>query len=83
MHLGHQVRPGLDQHLVAALEVGAAEVRRRQAEQLQVRAHGAVEDDHAPAQCVEVRGGGRIEPSEQFRGAVHHPSRIPGAFAAT
>ena len=38
----------------------------RQAEQLQVRAHGAVEDDHALAQCGEVGGGGRIEPSEKF-----------------
>ena len=77
VHLGHQVRPGLDQPLVAALEVGSAEVVGSEAEQLQVRAHGAVEDDDALAQRLQVAAGGRVEPAEEFRGGCHHPNRIP------
>ena len=77
MHLGHQVRPGLDQPLVAALEVGSAEVVGPEAEQLQVRAHGAVEDHDALVQRPQVAAGGRVEPAEELRGWCHHPDRIP------
>ncbi len=66
MHLGHQVGAGLDQPLVAALELGPAEVVGAQAEQLQVRPHGAVEDDDPLAQRLQVGRGGRVEPTEEF-----------------
>ena len=79
VHLGHQVRPCLDQPFVAAFEVGSAEVVGAQAEQLQVRPHGPVEDDHSLAQCLQVRRGGRVEPTEEFRGGGVHPTRIPVA----
>ncbi len=77
MHLGHQVGPGVDQYLVAPLELGAAEVVRPQAEQLQVGAHGAVEDDGALPQRLQVRGCGRVETSEEFGRGGHKYSRLP------
>ena len=67
VHLGHDVGPGLDEPFVAPLEVGPAEVVGAEAEQLQVRPHGAVEDDHPLAQRLQVRRGGRVEPTEEFR----------------
>ena len=71
MHLGDEVRLGLDQDLVAPLVLGPAEVLVGETQQLQVRAHRAVEDDDALAQRLEVRRGGRIEPSKEFRGGWH------------
>ena len=66
MHLGHEVRPGLDEPLVAALELGAAEVVSFQSQELQVRAHGAVEDDDTLVERLQVGGGGRVEPTKEF-----------------
>ena len=66
VHLGHQIGPGLHQPLVASLELRSAEVVGTKAEQLQVRTHGAVEDDDAVPQCLQVRGRGRIEPPEKL-----------------
>ena len=77
VHLGHEVGAGLDQPLVAALELGAAEVVGLQAEQLQVRAHGAVEDHHPLSHRLQVGRGGGVEPTEEFRGGSYHPNRIP------
>ena len=81
MDLGHHVGARLDEQLVAPLELRAAEVVGAEAEQLQVRPHGAVEDDDALAQRLEVRGCGRLEPAEKF-GRGCHRTRIlvpPGA----
>ena len=44
------VRAGEDEVLVAALEIGAAEIRRGQAAALDGRAHGPVQDQDAPSQ---------------------------------
>ena len=66
VQLRDEVGTGLDEHLVAALEVGPAEVVRPEAEQLQAGAHGAVEDHHALAQRLKVGGGGRVEPAQEF-----------------
>jgi hypothetical protein len=52
MDLRDEVGPGFDQDLVAPLELGSAEVVGPEAEELQVRAHGTVEDDDAVAQCL-------------------------------
>ena len=82
MHLGHDLGPGLDEPLVAALELGSAEVVRTEVEQLQVRPHGAVEDDDPLAQGLEVRRRGRVEPTEEFGGGSHR-NRIPGAPVAS
>ena len=79
MHLGHEVGAGLDQDLVAALEVGPAEVLGFEAEHLQVGPHGAVEDHHALAQGLEVVGGGRIEPAQQFGRGRHESTQLTGA----
>ena len=49
VHLRHQVGPRLDEPLVAPFELGSAEVVGAEPEQLQVRPHGAVEDDDALA----------------------------------
>ena len=64
-------------------ELGSAEVVGAEPEQLQVRPHGAVEDDDALAQGLEVRGRRRVEPSEEFGGGGHHPYRISAAHAAS
>ncbi len=82
VHLGHQVRARLDEPLVAPFELGPAEVVRAEAEQLQVRPHGAVEDDDPVAQRLQVRGGRRVEPTEEFGRGSHHPHRIPAALTA-
>ena len=58
----------LIRYLVAALELGTAEVLGAQAQQLQVGAHGAVEDQDALAQRLQVGRRGRVEATEQFRG---------------
>ena len=78
VHLGHQVGAGLDQALVAPLELGAAEVVGTEAEQLQVRPHGAVEDDDALAQRLQVRGRGRVEPAEEFGEGATAPQDTGG-----
>ena len=67
VQLGDRVRPGLDEDLVAPLEVGTSEVVRTQAEELKVGARGAVEDDDALVQCPQVVAGGRVEAAQQFR----------------
>jgi len=64
VYLGHGVGAGLDEDLVASLELGAAEVVGIESQQLQVRAHCAVEDDDAVAQRLQVRGRGRVETAE-------------------
>ena len=69
VHLGDEIGAGADQDLVAALEVGAAEVLGVQAEHLQVGAHRAVEDEHPLPQRLEIGGCGRVEAAQQFRGA--------------
>ena len=81
--LGHQVGARLDEPLVAPLELGTAEVVGAEPEQLQIRPHGAVEDDDAARQRLQVRGRGRVEPSEKLRGGGHHPYRIPAAHPAS
>ena len=53
MQLGDGVGPGLDEDLVAALEVRASEVVRSQVEELEVRAGGAVEDDDTLANACK------------------------------
>src|SRR5690606_16997722 len=53
VHAGDDVRAGLDQHLVAALEGGAAEVVGPEVELLDVRPEGAVEYDHALARRLQ------------------------------
>ena len=84
MDLRDHVGAGHDQQLVAALELGAAEVVGSEAEQLQVGAHGAVEDDHALAQRLQVAAGRRVEPATEFKGRCHHqtgyrrPATPPG-----
>ena len=77
MHLGHEVGAGLDEPLVAALEVGPPEVVRAQPEQLEVRAHGAVEDDDALVQRLQIRGRRRVETAQKFGGGGHEDSRLP------
>ena len=82
MELGDGIGPGIDEDLVAALEVRAPEVVRSETEELQVRARGAVEDDHALTQRPQVVAGGRVEAAEQFGadefgGMGHGPPRIP------
>ena len=79
MHLRHDVRPGLHEPLVATLEIWTAEVVGPQAEHLQVGPHGAVEDEHPLAHRLQVGGGGRVEPAEEFRRVRYHPNRIPVA----
>ena len=79
VHLCHEVGTGLDEPLVAPLELGPAEVIGLESEQLQVGAHGAVEDDDPLAQGLQVGGCGWIEPAEQLRGGGGHPNRIPVA----
>ena len=54
VHAGDDVGTGQAQHLVAALERGAAEVVGGQVESLHVRAERAVEHDDAPVHCLEV-----------------------------
>ena len=54
VHAGDDVGPGEAQHLVAALERGAAEVVGGEVEALHVRAERAVEDDDALVHRVEV-----------------------------
>ena len=76
--LGDQVRAGADQDLVAALELGPAEVLRAQAQQLQVGAHGAVEDEDALPQRREIRRLGGVEAAEEFGGVSHGQYRILG-----
>ena len=83
MQLGDDVGPGLDQDLVAALEVRAAEVVGGPRPELEVRAGGAVEDDDALAQRLQVVAGGGVEAAEQFGagqfgGVSHGHPRIPG-----
>ena len=46
VHLRHDVGPGLDEPLVAPLELGPAEVVGTEPQHLQVGPHGAVEDEH-------------------------------------
>src|ERR1700733_5608511 len=46
--------------------VGPAEVVRAQTQELEVRPHGAVEDDDPLAQRLQVRGGRGVEPTEEF-----------------
>ena len=53
-----------------------------QPEELEVRAHGAVEDDHALAQRLEVGGRGRVETSQQFGGGCHEGIQDTGAPVA-
>ena len=55
------------QHLVAALELGSAEVVGAEAERLEVRPGRPVEDDHPLAQRLEVARRGRIEAAEEAR----------------
>ena len=69
VHLGDEIGAGADQDLVAALEVGAAEVLGRQAQHLQVGAHRPVEDEHPLPERLEIGGCGGVETSEQFGGA--------------
>ena len=80
--LRHEVRPGLDEPLVAALELGTSEVVGLQAQELQVRAHGAVEDHDTLVERLQVGGGGRVEPAQEFgrselppKQDTGHPSR--------
>ncbi len=54
VHGGDDVRPGQAQHLVAALELRAAEVVRREVEPLDEGAEGAVEHDQAVVDRIEV-----------------------------
>ena len=54
VHPGDDVGPGEAEHLVAALERGAAEVVGRQVEALHVGAERAVEDDDPSLHRVEV-----------------------------
>ena len=75
--LGHDVGPGLHEPLVAPLEVRPAEVVGAESQHLQVGPHGAVEDDHPLGQRLQVRRGGRVEPTEEFRRGSDHPHRIP------
>ena len=77
MHLGDQVRAGLDEALVAALELGPAEVVGAEAEQLQVRAHGAVEDDDALAQRLQVACDATGRADRGVRGRGPRSDRIP------
>ncbi len=78
MHLGHDLGTGLHEPFVAALELGATEVVRPELEQLEVGAHGAVEDDDALAQRLQIRGRGRVEAAQKFGGKCHEGSRLPG-----
>ena len=54
VHAADDVGPGEAQHLVAALERGAAEVVGGQVEALDVRPEGAVEDDDPFGDGIEV-----------------------------
>ncbi len=58
VHAGDDVRPGEAQHLVAALEGGSTEVVGAQIQRLDEGAEGAVEDDDALLDRVEVGLGG-------------------------
>jgi hypothetical protein len=64
--LGDEVGAGADQDLVAALEVRTTEVFGGQAQQLQVGAHGAVEDQYPFPERLEVSGCSGVETTEQF-----------------
>ena len=55
MQVGDHVGPGGDEHLVAALEGGAAEVVGSQVAQLQVGPDGSVEHHHPLAHRFQVR----------------------------
>ena len=68
----HDVGPGHNQQLVAPLEVRSPEVVGGQAGQLQVGAHGAVEDHHTVGDRLQVGGSGGVLD-------VHSPSRLPGS----
>ena len=77
--LGHEVRARLDEPLVAAFELGSTEVVGAEPEQLQVRPHGAVEDDDAVARGpggTWTRTGRAVR---EVQGRGHHPYRIPAA----
>ena len=76
--LGDQVGAGVDQDLVAALELGPTEVLRAQTQQLQVGAHGAVEDEDALTQRREIRRLVGVEAAEEFGGVSHGQYRILG-----
>src|SRR6202034_3123272 len=76
------VGPRVDQDFVAALELGAAEVRGRQLGQLEVRAGGSVEDDDPLAQRAEIGGGRGVEPAKRWRRAGHGPTRVVAATYA-
>ena len=65
-----RVGSGDHQELVAALEVGAAEVVGGQLSQLQVGPHGAVEDDDPFGDGLEVARFSAV--------GSHSPSTIPG-----
>jgi hypothetical protein len=75
--LRDEIGTGLDEDLVAALEFGPSEVVGTEPEDLQVGAHGAVENDDALAQCLQIRRGGRVEATEELRRGGHGPHRIP------
>ena len=55
MDVGDDVRSGLDQELVAALEGVAPEVVLAQMAELEVGADGAVEDDDPLGNGIEIR----------------------------
>lgn len=61
MHLGDELGTGVDQQLVAALEVGAPEVVRGQVVALQPGSGCAVEDDDLLTHEVHVRGRAAME----------------------
>ncbi len=60
VQVGDHVRPGVHQHLVAALEGHAAEIVGTEVSQLQVGPDGSVEDHHALAHRFQV--GTHINP---------------------
>ena len=81
----HPLRPrraGVDEQLVAALEVGPAEVVGGEILLLQIGAGGAVEDDDALVDQVQVPGHGvPLAPDERvgfgkIRGAGSHHRRV-------
>ena len=78
MELLDRVRFRDDQDLVAALQLGAAEVVGRQLLELQVGPGGAVEDDHPLAQRGQVVGGRRVEAAEGIGRAEGVGIVLPG-----
>ena len=78
MDLGDGVGPGADEDLVATFELGPPEIVGGQPHELEVGAHGPVEDQHPLPQRLEVARCGRVETTEQFGGVRHDADQDTG-----